>query len=469
MWQDMHRANVRDEAYHGLWFWGLLLGASALHLAAILALGAIKDASVRDTGRVAVGLTALGMVGLAASNRKDYEASVQTNDYSRAVIARNKAAWINMLTQPTRKAMGLIQTEALASAAPTALFDWHELADSDNHPVLAIVSPMGGGKSRLAKFLAKHVLFPGQAPEIRALDIYGRVDDWQDASLVTEHGQMLNMMRTDLVLTDNRTAEYRQGRDQFRPLFWILEEAPDTINALRKVDDELVQAWITRASTVARKIKARLCLVSVRLSGAEIGIAAEARSDATVIFPGRKGIAKAMADDRIFKLGAARNKALREQLSATLANVQRPALVYYDGQWFPASVPELDAAGNPPGVLPVIANPLAIPQPEPEPQPQPEPQLLPVVSERQRLEQCWQMPAVDDYEPEFEPIAAPAPAEPELSEDAKALALYISKRRPLPLKQIQTNWHRNGSRQPKARILELLAELNIKVIDGKIL
>ena len=104
-----------------------------------------------------------------------------------------------------------------------------------------------------------------------------------------------------------------------------------------------------KATTVARKVKARLCLVSVRLSGAEIGVSAEARNDATVIFPGKKGIAKAMSDDRIFKLGAKQNRDLREQLTASLHGLKRPALVYADGQWYPAEIPELDAGGNPPG------------------------------------------------------------------------------------------------------------------------
>jgi hypothetical protein len=291
----------------------------------------------------------LSAVALGEAQRRDYELARDTHQNMKRVLGFNAASWLNLMTQPNKTA--LRQIEAISTVSPALpLFDWGELADADDHPTLAIISKMGGGKSRLAKFLARHILFPGQSPELRAIDIYGRGQDWQDATLVTDHGAMVEMMKADIQAIGDRVELYREGQDDFNPLFWVFEEAPDTIGTLRKSskeNDALVTAWFTKATTVARKVKARLCLVSVRLSGAEIGVSAETRNDATVIFPGHKGIAKAMADDRIFKLGSKQNRETREQITAALDGVKRPALVYADGKWYPASIPELDAAGNP--------------------------------------------------------------------------------------------------------------------------
>lgn len=252
-------------------------------------------------------------------------------------------------------------TVALAPAAPEQvellpLFDWPELSDADEHPILGIVSPMGGGKSRLAKYLARYILFPGQNPQISVLDIYARKDDWQGCSIVTEHDGMIEAMTDDLDVIAARLQEYRAGKDDFVGMFRVVEEGADTFKSLQgmgKDSQKIVDGWVSKFTTVTRKIKARMCIVSVKLSGADFGTGAESRNDATIIFPGAKGIAKAMSDDRIFKLGAKQNAELRSQLQASLAGVKRPALVYSQGKWYPASVPDLDANGNPTGATPI--------------------------------------------------------------------------------------------------------------------
>ncbi|MEP0918973.1 hypothetical protein NC981_19250 [Leptolyngbya sp. DQ-M1] len=256
-------------------------------------------------------------------------------------------------------------TVALAPSEPEPvellpLFDWTELSDADEHPILGIVSPMGGGKSRLARYLARYILFPGQNPEISVFDIYARQDDWQGCSIVTEHEEMIEAMGADLDVIATRLQEYRAGKNDFVGVFRVVEEGADTfktLQAMSKDAQKTVDSWVSKFTTVTRKIKARMCIVSVKLSGADFGTGAESRNDATIIFPGLKGIAKAMTDDRIFKLGAKQNKELREQLKASLAGVKRPALVYSQGRWFPASVPDLDANGNPIGMAPIDFSP----------------------------------------------------------------------------------------------------------------
>ena len=348
MHDQLYRQASRAAVIQSTIQWGCGISALALTIGSIIGTHPLplKKAAPIVSASCLLGL---GLVFMAESCRRDYETAIETEARMRQVLGYNSAAWLNLMTQPNRTA--LRQVEAVSTNRPAlTLFDWHELADGDDHPTLAIISKMGGGKSRLAKFLARHILFPGQSPELRAIDIYGRGRDWQDATLVTDHGAMVEMMKQDIQTIGDRVELYREGQDEFNPLFWVFEEAPDTIGTLRKSskeNDALVTAWFTKATTVARKVKARLCLVSVRLSGAEIGVSAEARNDATVIFPGHKGIAKAMADDRIFKLGAKQNRETREQLTAALEGVKRPALVYADGKWYPASIPELDVAGNP--------------------------------------------------------------------------------------------------------------------------
>jgi hypothetical protein len=348
MQQPIQNAYKRLAAIHSIYQLGLVGLALTLTCGSIIATqGWSKN---RDSVRAACALLGIGLCVIAEYERKDKKWSEKTSEKIDEVMTHNAAAWANALSRPNSSTMRVLSAQ-YSTPETLEIFDWNDLADPDEHPTIAIISPMGGGKSRLAKYLAKYVLFPGMQPQITAIDIYGRKSDWVDAELVTEHKEMLEFMQSDITGLENRIALYREGQDDFQPKFTIFEEAPDTIGTLQKMEGgkDVVHSWVTKQTTVARKVRSRLCIISVRLSGAEIGVSAEARNDATVIFPGKKGIAKAMSDDRIFKLGARQNLELREQLQTALQGLERPALVYSDGRWFPASIPELDNGGNPKG------------------------------------------------------------------------------------------------------------------------
>lgn len=296
--------------------------------------------------RAAVGIGAVGMCFIGSSTRDDYENAIDITVRTRQALADNTVAWVYSTTQPTRSA--LRQTQAFTeSLSPPPLFDWNDMANGDEHPVIAIVSPMGGGKSRLAKWLAKHVIFPAANVDIAAIDIYGRKKDWDTVASTPQ--DILELMREDLLILQTREASYREGTDHFDPMFRIFEEAPDTLTTLSQVKDarnNTVTPWLLKYTTTTRKIKARMCLISVKLAGAEIGVSAESRNDATIIFPGLKGIAKAMGDTQMLKLGTKSNAAQRDRLLTALDGLRHPALIYHQGQWYPASIPELDAHGN---------------------------------------------------------------------------------------------------------------------------
>jgi hypothetical protein len=264
--------------------------------------------------------------------------------------------WQNRLFKLTRNT-DLVVAEVFqpeVTPPPLPMFKWTELSDEDEHPVIAVVAPMGGGKSRLVKYLAKYAMFDTQ-PQIVALDIYARSQDWPDA--VTDHESMLRLMTADLEDLQIRIPQYRNGITDFAPRVRVLEEAVDSlpsISRMSKAAAAIVTDWLTKHVSVARKVKYRLMLVSVKLGGTDIGIGAESRDDATIIFPGQKGIAKAFSDIRYLKLGTQQQSKLRDQLRTTLDGLDRPALVYHSGVWYPASIPELSAAGDPIGMAPML-------------------------------------------------------------------------------------------------------------------
>jgi hypothetical protein len=429
---------------HAIAQWGFGIVAGGLVFGSLWATQAMcrRDAMAIRSGAGA-GALSLALVGNIA--RREFDKLAAIADGVRAVTINNTIGWQDLATKPNRTMLRQMESVPMMSAAAMPLFDWSVLADPDAHPTLAIISPMGGGKSRLAKFLARHVLFPGQSPELRSLDIYGRPADWNDATLITDHDAMLISMAADLRDIADRIAQYRTGKDDFPPLFWIFEEAPDTIGTLRKMgktQNDLVTAWFTKSTTVARKVKARLCLVSVRLSGAEIGVSAEARNDATVIFPGEKGVSKAMTDDRIFKLGAKQNRDLREQLAAALRGVKRPALIYSDGLWYPGEIPDLDAGGNPIGY---------------QPQRQIEPEPVTVIDPIAHLEASY--------------AARPETDADELSPTATALSQYLGSKVQIEVRKLQQNWKYQGQRFNQQQLFYLLAELEsfgLIQVDGEI-
>ncbi|MBD1847006.1 hypothetical protein H6F89_27085 [Cyanobacteria bacterium FACHB-63] len=261
--------------------------------------------------------------------------------------------WQNQLFKRTRDEQLTLEAQVQPETEKPdllPLFEWGELSDSDQHPVLAVIAPMGGGKSRLVKWLGKYVLFDRQ-PSIVAFDIYARQSDW-GAGGVTEYDQMLEIMEKDLAEIDDRKQQYRKGQDNFSPELRVLEESVDTlpnVKALSKDAEETVDSWLRVHVSVARKLKFRLCLVSVKLRGSDIGIGSESRDDATVIFAGKAGVKKAMTDTRYFRLGTRQNAELRSQLEASLAGVKRPGLIHSGGEWYPVSIPDLNENGDPVG------------------------------------------------------------------------------------------------------------------------
>jgi hypothetical protein len=235
----------------------------------------------------------------------------------------------------------------VATMTKNGLFDWTRLQNADEHPILAIVAPMGSGKTLLLKWLAKHVLYPGEEPELTIYDIYGKVMDWANATLVTESREMVEQMKIQLRSIDQSVAAYRKGQTKFPSKLTIFEEAPGTLPKLKEFKNSPVTDWINQYTTVTRKIRDRLCLVSVRAGGVAIGTGAEARDDCTIIFVGRRGVAKATKDTSILKLGTKQNSSVREALQTKLKGIKHPALIYTDGRWFAGSIPELDDLGNP--------------------------------------------------------------------------------------------------------------------------
>jgi hypothetical protein len=339
--ETTHQQYQRTSTLYSLIQWGSGILALSLPLLTTTFTG-----TQMHQARIAAAIAGGGLCIVGNLSRKEYEKMAETTDRLSNALADNTVAWVHTLTQPTRTA--LRQTQSFTEGLnPPPLFDWSELANGDEHPVIAIVSPMGGGKSRLAKWLARHVIFPAQEVDIAAIDIYGRKKDWSTVASTPQ--DILELMREDLLILQTREGNYREGQDNFAPMFRIFEEAPDTLTTLSQIKDaqkNTLTPWLIKYTTTTRKVKARMCLISVKLAGVEIGLSAETRNDATIVFPGLKGIAKAMGDERMLKLGTKANKPLRDQLLAALDGLRHPALIFHQGAWYPAAIPELDAHGN---------------------------------------------------------------------------------------------------------------------------
>lgn len=322
--------------------WGLLTLASCL----------IAGGSLAKSPDVKMGCFA-GAVVTTAIARPVRQIAIANEQFYDDATDISLTSWQNWLYSRMKPDSDItLAPKPEGDSDPLPLFDWTELADADSHPILAIIAPMGGGKSRIARFLAKHVLFSGQSPQIDVWDIYGNESEWTGCNLLVDHREMLEQMPLDLTEIDDRIKAYRRGQRDFQGKFVILEEGADTIASLRaknKSAEKLTDEWISKFTTVTRKVKGRMCIVSVKMSGAAIGVGAESRDDATIIFAGAPGVAKAMKDTQMLKLGAKQNKDLREQLRQSLQGVKRPALVYHQGEWYPASVPHLDEQGTPIG------------------------------------------------------------------------------------------------------------------------
>jgi tRNA A37 threonylcarbamoyladenosine biosynthesis protein TsaE len=233
-------------------------------------------------------------------------------------------------------------------------FDFKSLIDMDERPVIAIIGGMGAGKSKTVKYLAKHVFC---SKEIRACDSFGRVQEWQGATIYPKAADIYALMQSDLDEIESESEEYRNGRSDFPERLTVLEEAPDALSELRRYNREANSKvpknkrrdvpgdWLLKSLTYCRKLRRRAVFVSVSMSSTEF-IPSEHRNKATVLFPGT-AIDEAMLDTHYFRLGTAQNSKLREQLSQYAATLQNPCLVYVKGRWFVGDLPTLDLEGNP--------------------------------------------------------------------------------------------------------------------------
>jgi hypothetical protein len=281
--------------------------------------------------------------------------------------------------------LGGDEPAAIAPGPTLPLFDWERLKDADRHPILAMIAKMGGGKSILVKWLGKHIL----SGQITVFDVYSSKQSWKGCKVLFDFEDMIREMAVDNLGIKDDVAAFRDGKRDFPSRLMVLEEGKSTMVRLQKLRpsreliDELkeldsptnpariVEEWRLNYESLTRKIRRRLCLVSTNMNAEILGINAETRDEITLIFPGTQGIAKAFKDTSMLKLGAKQNAALRDTLARSLQGIAHPALIYHDGEWFPAQVPELNEDGDPVGTVP-------------KSQPQPK-------SERQQLEDMWNM------------------------------------------------------------------------------
>jgi hypothetical protein len=280
---------------------------------------------------------------------------------------------------------GLTQQQGLnpgqaETVSADGLFDWNSLKDADRHPMLGLIAKMGGGKSLLAKYLGRHVL----GGDVIVFDIYGNKKDWQGCDVLFDYEDIVLRMSDDNAAIEDDMDDYRSGKRDFKPQLVVLEEGKVTLPRLQKLKlsregflrlqaegrvttpGQIVQDWKLNYESLTRKIKRRLCLVSTNMNSSVLGINGETRDEITMIFPGLQGIGKAMKDTSMLKLGARQNQVLRDRLITQLKGIKYPALVYHDGDWFAAEVPELDENGNPAGAT---QQPIAPPVVSPSTQP----------------------------------------------------------------------------------------------------
>lgn len=228
------------------------------------------------------------------------------------------------------------------------LFDWNDLRDPEEHPVIALVAGMGGGKTRLVKYLTRHVIFDG-AKEFDAIafDIFAGGADWDGFTPICQIDQMAEQMHKDLEILAKRLEAYRKKVRNFVPMIRVIEEGRSTIPKLQKLDSEVLENWQLEFTSVVRKLRGRAFYINTELDAASMGVKAKTRNDMTIIFPGNKGIFKAMSDTTILKLGSKQNEKVRNELNRKLKKCDRPALVYHCGQWYAADIPTLDENGTP--------------------------------------------------------------------------------------------------------------------------
>lgn len=382
--------------------------------------------------RTAAGLG--GAVLCLAGNltRREGDRAAATAEGIAQAMSRNAIGWADLRTLPTRTALRQLESSPNdVSMLPSSLslFDWAGLADADNHPVIGVIAPMNGGKSRLIRYLGRHVL---NTPTVRVFDVYGRIAEWEGCQVFGEYPEMAAQMADDIEAIAQEVREYRAGREAFTGVLTVMEEGADTIRHLKSIKayKSIALDWLSKNTTVTRKIRRRLAIVSVKLSSADFGVGAESRDTATLIFVGAPGVALAMNDTQMIGLGTRANVELRTALNEAIASFKRPALIYHQGNWHPAQVPELDAAGNPVE------------------------QVISAASTAANFLDCEQ-----DF---LQRCLEASPEASVLSNEAQALADYLVSRCPINLRQLQQNWKVRGQRFSQQQIYRLLAELEVE-------
>ena len=147
----------------------------------------------------------------------------------------------------------------------------------------------------------------------------------------------------------------------------------------------------------------------------------------------------------MLKLGTHANRPLRQQLTAALEQIPegtRPALVFHDGNWYPAAIPQLDEHGNPPGVSGVsVAVTSRASTPDHD-------------DPRERLEKLLKVEAV-------------RPALPKPESKLSRLIDYIRRNGPVKRRAILRNWAQNHdvSAQLLDQMLETLQTSQTVVIQ----
>jgi hypothetical protein len=231
------------------------------------------------------------------------------------------------------------------------LFDWKDLSDNDKYPVIGLVGSQGAGKSRLVKYLVKHIICEKITEyDAIALDMFGNSQQW-GFKVVPTPAQMACQMEDDLDEIEKRTIHYREkDKRVFIPLIRIFEESRDSIpeiQALGKDETKLLADWQRKFGSLTRKLGARVFYVNTQFDAEAMNMKANARNSIALIFPGEIAIAAAMTDTQILRLGANANDDLRAKLNRLIRKVSRPALIYYALSWYVGEVPELDEGGNP--------------------------------------------------------------------------------------------------------------------------
>jgi hypothetical protein len=259
------------------------------------------------------------------------------------------------------------------------IFPWADLADGNNHPMIALIGSMNAGKSRTIKWLAKHILFGEvslQDCDAAAFDIFGTSWEWEEEGIkrVHRYSDMVLWMAYDLIIVKKRLDQWQNRQPGqtpemlFSPMLRILEEYITTFPELEKLTrsdfpdelrqdlqevlkrykpSEIVDMWRRKHGSETRKLRSRAIFISTELVASELGMTAGKRSAMTLLFPGEAGIFQAMSDSRILGLGKPEYKDLRERLQRQVERMKHPCLVFSLGRWMVADVPELDEKGNP--------------------------------------------------------------------------------------------------------------------------